>query len=306
MNDYAFGNFLYTLRTEKSLSQTQLGEMLGVTNKAVSKWENGSAKPNTSLLPKLAEILGATVEELFACKRIEKDTEYENIKNYLLEQKKKYAIRASLFLSLIITLPLLLIEFIAVIMGFALPDEIIGPLGSVGIIFAFAISLTAYIIHRNNFRLAIAPTELKYEPQFIRSISIGTMISAITVLSLLLLTIGGCSLIHRLTSNHLIANIYLSITALIFIISLGIYICFANIGGLLKIKFVDSAKQKRKRVRFSELPKWQKVCLIAFIILYPVTMLIPRDSDWYIIKLVVSAFLLMYLSVDTICTIKKK
>ena len=83
MNDYAFGNFLYALRTEKGLSQVQLGDMLGVTNKAVSKWENGSAKPNTVLIPKLAEILGVTVEELFACKRFEKDCEYEKIKKQL-------------------------------------------------------------------------------------------------------------------------------------------------------------------------------------------------------------------------------
>ena len=64
---------------EKGLSQSQLGEMLGVTNKAVSKWENGSAKPNTKLIPKIAEIFSITVEEIFACKRIELDMEYENI-----------------------------------------------------------------------------------------------------------------------------------------------------------------------------------------------------------------------------------
>ena len=90
MNDYTFGNFLCSLRTEKGLSQAQLGEMLGVTNKAVSKWENGSAKPNTNLLSRLAEILGVTVEELFASKRIEKNSELENIKAKLLYQKKKY------------------------------------------------------------------------------------------------------------------------------------------------------------------------------------------------------------------------
>ena len=61
MNDYTFGNFLYTLRTEKDLSQSRLGQLLGVTNKAVSKGENGSAKPNTVLIPKLAEKLGVTV-----------------------------------------------------------------------------------------------------------------------------------------------------------------------------------------------------------------------------------------------------
>ena len=76
MYDYTFGNFLYSLRNEKGLSQAQLGELLGVTNKAVSKWENGSAKPNTILIPRIAEIFGVTVEELFACKRLKKDCEY--------------------------------------------------------------------------------------------------------------------------------------------------------------------------------------------------------------------------------------
>ena len=41
MNDYRFGNQIYELRRRAELSQTQLAGMLGVTNKAVSKWENG-------------------------------------------------------------------------------------------------------------------------------------------------------------------------------------------------------------------------------------------------------------------------
>lgn len=62
---YKVGNFIYTLRAEKGLTQKELGDLLGVTNKAVSKWENGSAIPRVQLLPKLAEILGCTQEELF-------------------------------------------------------------------------------------------------------------------------------------------------------------------------------------------------------------------------------------------------
>ena len=41
MNDYAFGNKILELRTQIGLSQTELAGMLGVTNKAVSKWETG-------------------------------------------------------------------------------------------------------------------------------------------------------------------------------------------------------------------------------------------------------------------------
>lgn len=41
MHDYDFGERLYRLRKEKGLTQVELGEKLGVSSKAVSKWENG-------------------------------------------------------------------------------------------------------------------------------------------------------------------------------------------------------------------------------------------------------------------------
>ena len=104
VKDYAFGNFLAELRAEKGLSQSELGEMLGVTNKAVSKWENGTAKPNTKLIPELAKVLGVSVEELFAAKRIEKDDEAEKVKSYLCAQKKKFAYLYSAFLSVLLRL----------------------------------------------------------------------------------------------------------------------------------------------------------------------------------------------------------
>ena len=61
---YKVGYFIAALRTEKGLSQSELGAMLGVTNKAVSRWETGRGYPDTALLLKLSEILGITVDEL--------------------------------------------------------------------------------------------------------------------------------------------------------------------------------------------------------------------------------------------------
>ena len=63
--NYQVGNFICQLRNEKGLTQKELGERLGVSNKAVSKWENGAAVPRVSLIPKLADELGCTQEELF-------------------------------------------------------------------------------------------------------------------------------------------------------------------------------------------------------------------------------------------------
>lgn len=68
MKDYSFGEFLFKLRKRSGLSQFQLGKLVGVTDKAVSKWERNYAKPKSELLYKLADILEVTVDELMACK----------------------------------------------------------------------------------------------------------------------------------------------------------------------------------------------------------------------------------------------
>ena len=65
MKNYSFGNYICELREKKGLSQSQLGEKLGVTNKAVSRWENGGAYPSTELMLPLAKELGVTIEDLY-------------------------------------------------------------------------------------------------------------------------------------------------------------------------------------------------------------------------------------------------
>lgn len=53
------------LRRAKNMKQDELAEMLGVTPQAVSKWENGASMPDISLLPKIAQIFGTTIDDLF-------------------------------------------------------------------------------------------------------------------------------------------------------------------------------------------------------------------------------------------------
>ena len=64
LRDYSFGNFLRELRMRQGLSQHQLGALVGVTGKAVSKWENGTSKPHSRILFTLSDVLGVTVDEL--------------------------------------------------------------------------------------------------------------------------------------------------------------------------------------------------------------------------------------------------
>lgn len=64
MHDYSFGNTLLQLRRRAGMTQKELAQRLNVTDKAVSKWENGRAKPTTDTLRKLAALLGVSPEDL--------------------------------------------------------------------------------------------------------------------------------------------------------------------------------------------------------------------------------------------------
>ena len=59
-----------TLRREKGMTQKDIADKLGITDKAVSKWERDIAFPDTATIPKLAEILEINVEELMQAKAV--------------------------------------------------------------------------------------------------------------------------------------------------------------------------------------------------------------------------------------------
>ncbi len=59
------GKKIKQLRFKASLTQEQLAESVGVSAQAVSKWENSVAMPDITLLPKLAEIFGVSIGDLF-------------------------------------------------------------------------------------------------------------------------------------------------------------------------------------------------------------------------------------------------
>ena len=66
MDQEKIGVFIQTLRKEKGLTQKKLAEQVGVSDKTISKWENGNGIPDTMSLPLLCESLGVRVSELLA------------------------------------------------------------------------------------------------------------------------------------------------------------------------------------------------------------------------------------------------
>ena len=83
MNQEKICKFISECRKEKQITQEQLAERLGVTNKSVSKWENGNCLPNSSLYEPLCKILNISINELFAGDRLE-----DNSTNNLMQMLK--------------------------------------------------------------------------------------------------------------------------------------------------------------------------------------------------------------------------
>ena len=68
------GSFISNVRKEQGLTQKQLAERVGVSDKAVSRWETGKGLPDTSIMSDLCEALGININELLSGERLDADT----------------------------------------------------------------------------------------------------------------------------------------------------------------------------------------------------------------------------------------
>ena len=71
MDQVQTGKFIAELRKEKSLTQAQLGDLLGVTNKTISRWENGNYMPDLAVLQSLCAVLEVNINEMISGRRLD-------------------------------------------------------------------------------------------------------------------------------------------------------------------------------------------------------------------------------------------
>ena len=132
MDQNNIGNFISKLRKEKGLTQNDIAYKLGVTDKAVSKWERGLGCPDISLLIPLSDILEVSVNELLLGKKIKEniskkqadDAIKETIK--LSDNKIKKNLKRNKILKIIIciVLTLLLVGTFLVVKNYKEKEEI--------------------------------------------------------------------------------------------------------------------------------------------------------------------------------------
>lgn len=70
MKANSIGGFIQQLRKEKDMTKKELAEIIGMSDKTISKWESGNSLPDTSVLVSLCEALDVSVNELLSCERI--------------------------------------------------------------------------------------------------------------------------------------------------------------------------------------------------------------------------------------------
>ena len=89
MDQIKIGRFISEKRRERGLTQAQLAEKLSITDRAVSKWENGRAMPDSSLMLDLCRHLGITVNDLLCGEVVSMENYNEKLEQQLLEAIKQ-------------------------------------------------------------------------------------------------------------------------------------------------------------------------------------------------------------------------
>ena len=89
MDQIKIGKFIAECRKKNNLTQMQLAEKLNITDRAISKWENGKAMPDSSIMLDLCNELKISVNELLCGELIEMNNYNESVEKNLLEMVKQ-------------------------------------------------------------------------------------------------------------------------------------------------------------------------------------------------------------------------
>ena len=142
MNQIKIGEFISSQRRKNNLTQAALAEKLGITDRAVSKWERGKGLPDASLMLDLCEILGITVNELLNGEKISMENNNQKNEQLLLEmakelEKKNKTIWSSMWVIMTVSITALIAGLF--ITTFLIPDGVWQLVAILGICVVFLI-----------------------------------------------------------------------------------------------------------------------------------------------------------------------
>ena len=119
MDQIKIGKFIQKKRKEKGLTQSDLAEKLNITDRAISKWENGICLPDAGTMPLLCEILGVSINDLFSGEKVDMKNNEKKLEENLLEmtklkeQKDKELLTMEIVIGVLSSLVLFVLVFVA-------------------------------------------------------------------------------------------------------------------------------------------------------------------------------------------------
>ena len=114
MDQVKIGKFIAERRKSVNLTQLQLAEMLGLTDRAISKWETGKSLPDSSVMLQLCGILKITVNDLLSGEVVSMENYNEEMEKKLLEmvkqkeEKDRMLLKAELIVGIVSFIPLMI------------------------------------------------------------------------------------------------------------------------------------------------------------------------------------------------------
>ncbi|MBQ9001829.1 MAG: helix-turn-helix transcriptional regulator [Eggerthellaceae bacterium] len=119
MNQAKIGRFIASCRKEQGMTQAALAERLGISDRAVSKWETGRSMPDSGIMLELCGLLGINVNELLSGERIMEETYSKRLEENLLdltqqkEEKDRQMLRLEVVIGYTATASFLTLVFVA-------------------------------------------------------------------------------------------------------------------------------------------------------------------------------------------------
>ena len=125
MDQIKIGKFIAECRKKANLTQMQLAEKLDITDRAVSKWENGKAMPDSSIMLELCDVLKISVNDLLSGEVVMVENYNEEMENKLLElvKEKEANDRRLLSLEWVVGILSVVVLLIPIFIGSLLPME---------------------------------------------------------------------------------------------------------------------------------------------------------------------------------------
>lgn len=126
MDVQKIGLFLAELRKEKKLTQEELGEQIGVTNKTVSRWENGNYLPPAEILQILSKLYSVSINELLSGERLNDENYKANAEEYIVSElmKKRSEAKKRLMISFVVAVITILAGNMIILLGALLPAPV--------------------------------------------------------------------------------------------------------------------------------------------------------------------------------------